>query len=365
MKRPPSLLRATAALVLSFSIYGCVQQAPTSSQSAPTAQFDPEWIDGVLQPLPDGFPSEPLVIVNLDDAGSRDGTYARAIAAALAPFVPVDVSVSNAHSAKGTFPGIVDSLEQPGGSEGRRLVVLSIPGAVSDFHVEPLETQLGRGLDDFVMVRTTETQPFVFAQRSDAPWGDSFSEFITWAETHEGQVRYATSTVGSGLDIAMEWLLRELGLSVVKIPTGSAAAAVATVAAGEADITMSNVDLSKPAIELGLLEVIWVSTSSVPDEWSRPGVASIADGLEYGFADQPRWGSVMSLGVAGEVPESHIAWLDAALGAAAGSEAYADHLDGIYGAELYSLTSVESDALARSTYDAIEPLIQQLGLGWR
>ena len=39
------------------------------------AGFKVEWKDGVLQPLPDGFPNRAITIVNVDDPGTRDGIY--------------------------------------------------------------------------------------------------------------------------------------------------------------------------------------------------------------------------------------------------------------------------------------------------
>ena len=45
--------------------------APTGASHA--QGWEPQYADGELQPLPDGFPDRPIVLINTDDAGSPDG----------------------------------------------------------------------------------------------------------------------------------------------------------------------------------------------------------------------------------------------------------------------------------------------------
>ena len=47
--------------------------------AAQAQDWQPEYEGGELQPLPDGFPERPIVLINTDDAGSPDGIYARTL----------------------------------------------------------------------------------------------------------------------------------------------------------------------------------------------------------------------------------------------------------------------------------------------
>jgi hypothetical protein len=49
----------------------------TAAEPSEATAWEPEYVDGVLQPLPDGFPNQEITLINADDAASADGLYVR------------------------------------------------------------------------------------------------------------------------------------------------------------------------------------------------------------------------------------------------------------------------------------------------
>jgi hypothetical protein len=53
--------------------------------------WEPEFKDGVLQPLPDGFPSEDLTLIVADDATSAEGILMQNLVETAAQYSPVGI----------------------------------------------------------------------------------------------------------------------------------------------------------------------------------------------------------------------------------------------------------------------------------
>ena len=199
---------ATGALLLS----GCVAKEDSGTAAttdpADAGSFEPEFVDGKLQPLPDGFPENPITIINTDDPGSRDGLYARTLDQALRDISPVDIIVSDEPRAQGgTVDTMVEVGDREGGKEGYSVIVSSILGTSTDFHTVDYEKELGVRLDDLDFFIATEEYPYVLAQRADAPRGNDFNSFVEYGRANPGKLRYISGGVGSGVDLTMEWLL--------------------------------------------------------------------------------------------------------------------------------------------------------------
>lgn len=106
-----------------------------------------EFVDGVLQPLASGFPNRPITFINVDDAGSRDGVYARSLQEALRGISPVNILVSDEPAPSfGSFYTIRDVAGREGGVDGYYPIIVTLPGAVSDLMIEPITAELGLGI---------------------------------------------------------------------------------------------------------------------------------------------------------------------------------------------------------------------------
>jgi tripartite-type tricarboxylate transporter receptor subunit TctC len=319
-----------------------------------------EFVDGVLQPLESGFPDRAITIVVVDDPGSRDGIYARSLQEAARGMSPVDILVSDEPAGPhGNFATLADILDREGGKEGYYPVVISIAGPILGLHLDPVEEELGLGLDDFNIILVTESLPYAMIQRKDAPWGKSFAEFVEHAKAHPGEVRYTSNQVGTGTDTSMEWMMSELGITVQKIPQTGGQAAATAVGAGEGDFSMVTGDVALTHYEAGRVDVVLVSGSTVPPPWNEH--AEIVSMADAGFPGAP-WGTDLGLAVGKEVPQENIDWLAKLFKAASETELHQKRAETYRILTMNYIDAATANELKRRAYEYADPILRQLGM---
>ena len=236
-----------------------------------------EIVDGVLQPLADGFPNRAITIINPDDPGSRDGIYARSIQEAARKISPVEIILSDEPApAFATFYTINDVKTRDGGMEGYYPIIVSVVGTTADLTVEPITKETGLTAEDMDMVITTDTIPYIVIGRKDAVWGKSFADLVKYGKEHPGELKYISNQVGSGNDLAMEWVLDQVGVEVNKIPAPSNDAVAAAIGAGEGDFSMSQAGVALQHYQAGKVEVLLVTGDTVPAPWDKDPASSPA-----------------------------------------------------------------------------------------
>jgi tripartite-type tricarboxylate transporter receptor subunit TctC len=319
-----------------------------------------EFVDGVLQPLESGFPDRPLTIVVVDDPGSRDGIYARSLQEAAKGISPVEILVSDEPAGPhGNFATLADIREREGGKDGYYPVVISIAGPILGLLLDPVEEELGIGIDDFNIVLVTESLPYSMVQRKDAPWGKSFAEFVEYAKAHPGELRYVSNQVGTGTDTSMEWMMSELGISVQKIPATGGQAAATAVGAGEGDFTMVTGDVGLTHYDAGRVDVLLVSGSTVPPPWNEhPEVVSMADA---GFAGAP-WSTDLGLAVGKEVPQENIDWLAKLFKAVSETELHQKRAETYRILTMNYMDAATANELKVRAYEYADPILRKLGM---
>jgi tripartite-type tricarboxylate transporter receptor subunit TctC len=351
-KREIAILFAASALVAGFA-------------SAPTAQaFEPKFVDGVLQPLPDGFPNMPITLLNSDEAGSSSGLYIRSLQLALEGISPVDIRIADEPRAAGgtihTLADITDNRE--GGDQGYILVQGSTIGSATDFLTEPTEKETGISIDDVNFFITTEAAPWVILQRKDAPWGRGFDKFVEYGKAHPGEIKYISPGVGGGLDIFTTWVLDRLGITVNKVPAADREASLSAVGGGAGDITTNNATSTLKALDK--VDVLLVSIAEVPETFGTADVVgSASDYPKYGI-ENLAWGSFQGFILSKKVPEEHVQWLHALLSAAAKTDTYAQRAKTTPGVVINVTSTEETNAQAHAAKAAAEPIVKAAGLHW-
>jgi tripartite-type tricarboxylate transporter receptor subunit TctC len=332
--------------------------------SAPTAQaFEPKFVDGVLQPLPDGFPNMPITLLNSDEAGSSSGLYIRSLELALDGISPVEIRIADEPRAAGgtihTLAEVTESRE--GGDQGYILVQGSTIGSATDFLTEPTEKETGIGIDDVNFFITTEAAPWVILQRQDAPWGQGFDKFIEYGKAHPGEIKYISPGVGGGLDIFTTWVLDRLGVKVNKVPAADREASLSAVGGGAGDITATNATSALKALDK--VDVLLVSIPEVPEAFGGAEVGSASDYPKYGI-ENLAWGSFQGFILSKKVPEEHVQWLHALLSAAAATDTYAQRAKTTPGVVIGVTSTEATNAQAHAAKDAAEPIVKAAGLAW-
>lgn len=334
---------------------------PTSSGSdgpdIGVGDWQPEFVDGVLQPLPDGFPSKQITLINPDEAGHDDGLYVRAIQAALEKISPVSIAVRDeGYPTFGTWAGIQTLQTEPGGNDGYLVLVTAMTGSGMDMLTEPITDEFGLTLDDLNPIIATEKTPFVLMSRADAPWS-TYEELVKAAKDKPGSLRYMAA-VGSQLDIAMTRLMSEGGWSTNKIPAGGSAEAGTIVAAGEGDITMLTPSVARAHLETGHGKVLLIISGEATAPKGYPDATTTA---AIGLPDEP-WGSLRGLIGSPDLPELHKAWLFELIKAASEQDVYKKRLAQLPGSLPVTVDGKEARIAIKNAVDFAEPIIRDLGL---
>jgi tripartite-type tricarboxylate transporter receptor subunit TctC len=348
-----TVMRLAAGFLLAATGGSALLSGAAAAQSS-------DFVKGVLQPLPDGFPKRAITIVNPDDPGSRDGIYARSILEAVQKISPVQVILSDEPApAFGTFYTINDIKKREGGMEGYYPIIVSIIGTTSDLTVEPITKETGLTANDMDMLVATDTIPYVVIAKKDAKWGKSFADLVKYGKEHPGELKYISNQVGSGNDLAMEWVLNELGLKVTKIPAPSNDAVAAAIGAGQGDFSMSQAGTALQHYQAGKVEVLLVTGTSVPAPWDKD--SNVVTAKAAGLPDSP-WGVVQGISVPKGVPKEHVDWLYKLFKAAAETEHHRKREQTVPGAKITLYTPEEANKLKMQVLEYTDPVVRALGL---
>lgn len=355
-------LASAAALIVTTGILLTACSTDAATDYAPDDE-KPVFSNGVLQPLSDGFPNKPIQLINVQDAGARDGIYGRALAAGIEDMSPVDVIViEDPATSYGSLYKVEQRANEEEGRDGYYPMLTTLPGLMGDFYQQPVQQELGLTPDDLNPVINTEVIPYVFIQRKDVPWGKTFEDFVTYAKAHPGEARYISNQVGTGNDLAMEWILGELGITVNKIPAGGGNESVSAVGAGEGDFTLAQADFALSAWQSGVVDATMITGDTIPEPWADdPDVVS-AEG--YGLPPAS-WGAVMAVLVPSTTPASHVNWLYELLRRAAENPEYTSRADTVPGVKLETLDPAETLAISKDLAEFVGPTIKRLGLEYQ
>jgi tripartite-type tricarboxylate transporter receptor subunit TctC len=319
-----------------------------------------EFVKGVLQPLADGFPKRPISLINVDDPGSRDGIYARVFQQALKSISPVPIIVSDEPAPSfGTFYKLKDLQSREGGNEGYYPIVLTLWGASTDPLVEPITKELGLDVSDMNMVIVTETMPYVMVQRKNAPWGRTLADLVKYAKAHPGELRKTTDGIGTGTDIAGDWVLQQLGVTVKKVPQPSTADGMAAVGAGKSDMHVTSSVIVQPHVEAGKMDVILVLGPTVPPPWDKD--PNIVASETIGLPKAPM-GTILGFCVPKNVQQTHIDWLFKLFKAGASTDVYKQREKTMVALRITIMDGAEANALKMKFNSYADPIVRAMGV---
>jgi tripartite-type tricarboxylate transporter receptor subunit TctC len=319
-----------------------------------------EFKDGILQPLANGFPNRPLTIVLADEAGSREGVWAVNMQSALKEVSPVEVVISYEEGPTfGTWFTIGDVMNREGGNDGYYLIGMTVPGMTADLVVEPITEETGMTVDDINPVIVTETIPYVGVQRKNAPWGKTFADMVKYAKENPGKVTYISNQVGSGNDIAMEWVAYELGITFNKIPAESSGAQAASMGAGEGDWALTQAPQALQLVQADKVDVTFVTGASIPAMWKD--YTNIVTAEQVGLPSNP-FGIMQGFLVPKTVPDEHREWLYKLVEAAANTDTYKEREKTVPGLTIRIMTHDEANEAKLKVLEYVDPVVRNLGM---
>lgn len=359
-KRMRTSLVLTAVLVTTAACTESGGGTGTGGGSTNDSADAGEFVDGVLQPLASGFPNQPLTILVIDEAGSDDGLYARALQEAMSELSPVDIRVLDRPDF-GTY-GIWEALEfingEPGGSEGHIMPVVTVPGSTIDLIGTPVVEELGVTMEDLNHVLITELVPYLLTTPADAPWGNSMEAFVEYAKANPGEVRYISRGPGAGPDIAFQYYRIAGDFEVNTSVGGSHSEILTAIGAGQGDVAVSLPGAAVPFIEDERVLVLGCTLETDPcvGPWGEAPSASSVVG-----AEPDQWGSNRGLVISPDAPDENREWLETLLLEAVADEDFQESRLAVPGLTLTTLDNEEALEVQREGYDAAYAILEELG----
>lgn len=358
---------ATAAAIALF-VAACAAEEtappPPAEPAAPAeeAPADGEftYVDGVLQPLADGFPSGPLTIIVEDDPGSSDSIYAAAVQERLRSISPVPLNIEHRgdFGNLGTWEAVNFLNNEEAAVDGRIMLIATAPGFVVDSLVVDMEAEIGLTLDDINPLIATERLLYPVHASVDAAPFTTMQEMLEYCEANPGKIRYISGGPGSGQDVTFNWYLEQWGCEVETIIGGGAGDRARAVAAGEGWVTISRPDDVLPLFQDGKVQVLMVQGDTPVPAWGE-GVATAAD---TGIADDP-FPTYRMLLLATDVPAEHEAWLFELISKAVDDDTFRANREAIApGLQPVTVSGEELQTIFKKLYDAMLPVLQRQGV---
>ncbi|MBS3979429.1 MAG: hypothetical protein KGZ77_06480 [Rhodobacteraceae bacterium] len=312
--------------------------------------------------LADGFPSQPIVLLVMDEPGSVDSIYANQIAEAASKISPQPVVVEHRvdFTNFGTWEGIAWIKDQGEiASQGYINYVLTLPDAMIDMAALDITGMTGQSTDDLNPVIATERVPFMFIQRVDAPWGNTIQGFVDHAKANPGAVRHITGGPGGGMDAAMRFWLSGLGVTVLDVIGGNPTERALAVASGEGDITASPPDVLLPHLEAGKIALLMgAGDAAFPNPWE-----AIPTSGSLGLANDP-FKQTRTIATSPDVSEEHRQWLYELFSTAAQDTAFVEQRNKVTALELVDLDPAEAKALSELGLETAVTMFKALGIYW-
>jgi len=297
----------SAAVVLGLLLAG-----GSATDFALAQEWEPEFFQGKLQPLPDGFPSGPITIVVAGDRGSVPGLLAVRLVEYSKLFTPVGITVDHRPdlAEQGSWGALKYAAEAEGGSEGYVNVIFQSPDDLITLHTTPGMADLGVGLDDLSEVISIEDHRYAVVQCKDAGWEPTWEGLVEQIKANPGKVRYAGGEPADRVDMVFAEYMREQGLgslyddAVIAFDnTGDVAARTQAVVACDADVTVTDME-QLITEQLGeQVAVLLVSGKKKLAKYKNTPTAADA-----GMTDDPM-SQTMQVVVPAGVDPLHVKWL--------------------------------------------------------
>ena len=279
--------------------------------AAAAQEWEPEFVYGVLQPLPDGFPSGPITLVATGDETSTAGLFAQRLSEYSTTYRPIDVKVEYREPGKfGDWEALKYAAGAEGGSEGYLNVIFATPDDIIGLHTTPVAAEAGVGLDDLAEVVTLESHRYAVIQCKEATWEPSWEALVEEIRKRPGEIRFAGGEPGDRVDLIFASYMQAVGLgslydkaAIAHTNVGDVGARTDAVAACDADVTATDMDQLVTQQKGGKVDVILITGGKKLGKFKDTPTA-----VDAGIADDPM-SRTMQVVVPAGVDPLHVKWL--------------------------------------------------------
>lgn len=225
------------------------------------------------------YPTRPVRIIEPFGAGGGPDVVARAISPKLSQLWGQPVTVEN-HPGKGSTEAPALVAKSP--ADGYTLLVNTSAQAYSAALVKTLPYD---PLKDFIPVAPLTSQPYVLITGKSSGI-TSVDELIAAAKAKPGELKFASTGVGTGTHLGIEKFNLEAGIRAAHVPGDAITNVIANTVAGRITYMLAPIPLALADIRAGRLRSLGVTTKKRSS--LLPEVPTIAEAGVSGF-DWPIW----------------------------------------------------------------------------
>lgn len=293
------------------------------------------------------YPNKPInILIGYAAGGSTDLTT-RALAAEVSNILKQPVICSNQVGASGTLVLARTKTDKPDG-----YTIYNAPTA-NFCRIPHLQAVPYDPLKDFTFIMQYGLYQYGIVVAADSPW-KTLEELLDYAKKNPNKIKYATSGLGSGQHLVMEYLAKKYGIKWDHVPFAGGTQAVAALLGGHVQV-VSQTPEWKEHVLAGKLRLLVVCTDqrmkafpNVPTLKEKGIPFSVHSGLSF-------------VGPAG-MPKEVVEKLQNAFAQAMKSKAFLEAMDKFDLPTAY-LGSEALTKLVQKDYEETGELIRSLGLG--
>jgi tripartite-type tricarboxylate transporter receptor subunit TctC len=293
------------------------------------------------------FPTKPVNILIGYSAGGSTDLSTRALAAEVSKTLKQPIICSNQVGAAGTLV-----LGRVKGEKADGYTIYNAPTA-NFCRIPHLQAVPYDPLKDFAFIMQYGLYQYGILVRSDAPW-KTFEELIDFAKKNPNKIKYATSGLGTGQHLAMEYLGMKLGIKWDHIPFPGGAQVVTALLGGHVQVISQVTEWKEQALA-GKFRLLVVPT---PQRLKAFPEAPTLIEKGYNFAVHS---GLAFMGPAG-MPAEAVQKLDKAFAEAMKSKIFLEVMDKFDMPPAY-MGSEELTKFIPKDYQQTGELIKTLGIG--
>lgn len=304
--------------------------------------------DGVVQPLDDGFPEQPITMWNAFDPGHTDDLFNQVVASIGREMSPVDINTDSAPQGPALQYGLVEFLEtQPDYDQGYHVYAISYFG--SSLRPETVDVLEDNELEDLQPINAMVQAPFVMATNPDDDRFETLEDVEEFARENPGELTTVGSSAGSGLHSSLLVWADQADIEFEFLPTDGAGESRTVMLGGGADLAMLTFDPGMGE-EVNLV-------AQTGDQSASTLEGEVPTTAELGY-EIPA-GSFRGVGTVPGVPEERMQWLEDFYRAIAESPEFEEEMEGF---EIVYMDAEETQELRQEIRDTFIPVMEEAGL---
>jgi len=224
----------------------------------------------------DSYPGRPIRLIVPFPPGGGVDINARILAEPLGARLGQTVVVDNRPGASSIIGTDIASKAAP---DGHTLLISAITMAINAAVYRALPFDIRR---DFSPISLVSNQPNILVAHPSLP-AKTFREFVALARSQPGKLTFGSAGPATGIRLATELLLLEIGAQLVHVPYKGVGPALTALLGNEISIFVSTFASALPHVKSGRLRAYAVTTAARADP--LPDVPTLAEsgvpGYEY------------------------------------------------------------------------------------